>query len=267
MVGIWWSVFVEALLLYDMTAANDSNIFALLHVHVFKINRRLLKVSSFVFQVPDCYLRGWRSGANFIKPRINNCHLSFHPLFPPVLYTYLPFCTPCLNSSQQGPACCGNVPLGGLDPPVILSHRLVLPGLAECLLSFWGYISFTCWLQKWFVIGTANIMRRFPFGLPLFFGLPQKLCFCQISLVAPCYGPAAAFCTCVTVLLLGLHFSKTCCVWEDAGLGHVPLNGLSTALSLHENKLSVQSNLEEERHFPNTAWIFQEVGKKGGWGN
>lgn len=111
-------------------------------VPVFKINRQLLKVSSFVLQVPDCYLRGWRrSGANFIKSKINICPLSFHPLLPPALYTYLHFWTWCVNLGQWGPASCGNVPLGGLDPPMILYHWLVLPALAECLLSLWGCIS------------------------------------------------------------------------------------------------------------------------------
>lgn len=58
--SIWCSVFVEAVLLYYMSSASDSSIFVLLHVHVFKINVQLSKVSSFVLYVHDYYLRGWR---------------------------------------------------------------------------------------------------------------------------------------------------------------------------------------------------------------
>lgn len=36
-------MFVEAVLLHDMTTASNSSIFALLDVHVLKINRQLLK--------------------------------------------------------------------------------------------------------------------------------------------------------------------------------------------------------------------------------
>lgn len=46
--SIWCSVVVEDVLLYYMSSASDSIIFVLLHVHVFKINVQLSKVSSFV---------------------------------------------------------------------------------------------------------------------------------------------------------------------------------------------------------------------------
>lgn len=136
--------------------------------------------------MPDCYLRGWRrSGANFLKSKINNHPLSFHPLLPPALYTSLHFCTLWLNSSHCDPASCGNVPLGDVDPPVILFHWLILLNLAGCLLSPWGCISFMCWLQKQFVIGTANGMRRFPLGCPCFLDCCGSFASVRSLLVAP----------------------------------------------------------------------------------
>lgn len=64
-----WSVFVEAVLLYGMITANDSNIFGLLYEHVFKqatFKSQFLCPLRSCYSLDvsplfkDCYVRGWR---------------------------------------------------------------------------------------------------------------------------------------------------------------------------------------------------------------
>lgn len=131
--------------------------------------------------------------------------LSFHPLLPPALHTSLHFCALCLNSSHAEIQQAVEVSLSGV---LILPWFFPTGSFLQCLCPLGIALALHLGCKnfhsnrKWY---------ESPFGLSVFSGLLQQLCFCQLFLVAPLYSPTTPPCTYVTVLFLGLHFSKVFC--------------------------------------------------------